>query len=387
LRRTRERLERLKSLSEPAESRWTRHVDAVTVPRRRPLIRFSYFPRGNWNDYARLIYSRLPEFGFEPRPVASISQLADEPAGSVFNLHWTRSAQAGTATRAFAEQKTQALLAPIEDYITRGGRLVWTIHEPLDHDCRFPDLEVGLRSRLAAIAHGIHLLHPSMAVIAEPYYRIDPARTFVVEHPLYDGAYQDLVGRESARAILDVAPDQVLLLAFGAIRPYKGFERLVAAMPEIRRRTGRDVRLIVAGRVLRHVDPSRLQELVRSTDGVRLIDDGPAAESVAILFRAADLAVLPYHQLHNSGVLMLSLTFGIPAVVPRTSLTEDLGLPTMLHLFDSASDDDLIAVVVAAIASGSGPTPLDPAFRERYSPQRLSAEFAARIREIAARPG
>lgn len=384
MRRARKKIKALERRAEPGETRWYRQVGHLVGSRRREMRQFGYFPRGNWNDYARLVYARFPEFDLLPRPLDLISQVDDLPDDAVFHLHWTRAAQVGTTTRPAAEERTRTFLAPIERFVARGGTLIWTIHEPIDHDVVYPDIDAALRRRLAELAHGIHLLHPSTAGTARSHYPVDAAKTFVVEHPLYTGAHQDVVRRPAARALLDLDEEQVLLLAFGAIRPYKGFERLVAALPRIREASGRDVRLVVAGRALRNLDTTPLQDLVTATPGATMTEEGPPEEAVSILFRATDLAVLPYHHFHNSGVLFLSLTFGVPVVAPRTPVTEELAGSGMVLPFDGASDDDLVATVVRAIAVArpAGEPPAD--LRDRFDPNRLSGEFAAAVGRILA---
>jgi beta-1,4-mannosyltransferase len=51
------------------------------------------------------------------------------------------------------------------------------------------------------------------------------------------------------------------------------------------------------------------------------------AEEIATVLRAADVAVLPYRDALNSGVLMLALTFGLPVVAPA--------IPGVLELVDA----------------------------------------------------
>jgi len=103
-------------------------------------------------------------------------------------------------------------------------------------------------------------------------------------------------------------------LGFGAIRPYKGFDRLVRLVPELRERTGLRVRVMLAGPTFKSIDIGPLQDLVGSMDGVSMTDRAVPDEYVQVLFRAADVVVLPYRQVLNSGVLMLALTFGCPSV-------------------------------------------------------------------------
>jgi glycosyltransferase involved in cell wall biosynthesis len=109
-------------------------------------------------------------------------------------------------------------------------------------------------------------------------------------------------------------PEGRTLLFFGLIRPYKGLDVLVRALPEVP-----DARLVVAG------DPfGSLDALRRLADGLGV--DGriewrtefvPEAE-VPALFRSATAVVLPYHrgaEIDSSGVMALALGYGRPLVV------------------------------------------------------------------------
>lgn len=381
----RRRIAMLKRRTGSDERRWSRQLDSLVPRRVSRLTDLAFFPAGNWNAYMRLLYSRCPEFGFRPRPLQRIREVDDLPPTAVLHLHWTRAAQVGTSTAAEAEKRSAAFLDPIERFVARGGVLVWTIHEALAHDCPFPDVEIQMRRRLAELAHGIHVLHPSAVETVRPLYPLDPAKVFVVEHPLYSGAYEDHVTRGAARATLDLPEEAVLLLAFGAIRPYKGFDRLVGLLPAIRSQTGRDVRVMIAGRTLEADDSSALRELVGRTAGATMTEDGPPDRVVQILFRAADILVLPYRELHNSGVLLLGLTFGVPTVVPRTPLSLDMSASGLVTFFETGSDDDLARAVVDAIRAQPASQTLPSAFAEQYHPARVSRVFCEQLGEVVAR--
>lgn len=342
-----------------------------------------YFPSGVQNPYLRLLYSRCPEFGLDPRPLVTIDDLDRIDGSAVFHLHWTRLAQLGSETVAEARASTEAFLRPIVDFIGRGGTFVWSVHEALPHDCPFPEVEADMRKRLVEMAHAIHVLHPSTLEEAGHLYEIDPDKVFVVEHPLYEGAYEDYTNRETARRWLGLDEDAVMLLAFGSIRPYKGFDRAVRLLPELRRRTGRDARVLVCGPSPATEDAEELHRLVQQTDGADIADLGVPASAVHILFKAADLAVLPYRAVLNSGVLMLSLTFGVPTIAPRNAVTEDAEGSGLLHLFDAESDDDLLEVMVEAVEKGVRPPVAMPDdYRLRHSPESTAAAFAQHLRTL-----
>jgi glycosyltransferase involved in cell wall biosynthesis len=383
LRKARRRIAVLKKRTRSDGDRWARQLRHLVPRRTRPLDDLAYYPAGNWNAYMRLLYARAPEFGFAPRPLDRIERVDDLPPTSVLHLHWTRSAQVGAGTVAEARAKTSAFIDPIERFVARGGVFVWTIHEELPHDCRFPEVEVALRRRLAGLAHGIHVLHQSTGEAVAGLYPLDPAKVFVVEHPLYTGAYEDVTGRDAARALLDIPDHAILLLGFGAIRPYKGFDRVVGLLPRLREQTGQDVRVMVAGRTLATDDNSELRQLVSSTAGASMTEDGPPESAVSVLFRAADLVVLPYREFLNSGVLLLGLSFGVPVVVPRTAVSADLEHSGLVRLFDAPDDDDLARVLLEAVGDRrSVPGRLLAEVSERHDPNRIAGRFAERVREI-----
>jgi glycosyltransferase involved in cell wall biosynthesis len=71
---------------------------------------------------------------------------------------------------------------------------------------------------------------------------------FYSPHPSYLGDVPNTVTREEARFELGVRPDATVFLSFGAIKPYKGVEELVAAAQQLDRdRPDLDWVLIVAG--------------------------------------------------------------------------------------------------------------------------------------------
>lgn len=111
------------------------------------------------------------------------------------------------------------------------------------------------------------------------------------------------------------------LLHFGLLRSYKGVEELLAAFTAL---SDPDLTLHVVGRA---VDP-RLADAVRDAcrHDPRLMatlehapDDVLARE-----VQQAELVVLPYRALHNSGALLLALSLDRPVLVPRTSTTAAL---------------------------------------------------------------
>jgi glycosyltransferase involved in cell wall biosynthesis len=122
-----------------------------------------------------------------------------------------------------------------------------------------------------------------------------------------------------AKRDFGIAPEDKTLLAFGNIGPYKGLEYLAEAFEGLVAKDAR-YRLLVGGtpkpgassywqqiarRLEPHVRSGRVQLHIRHI---------PDAETERF-FKAADLLVLPYRDIFQSGVLFFGYSFGLPVVV------------------------------------------------------------------------
>lgn len=103
------------------------------------------------------------------------------------------------------------------------------------------------------------------------------------------------------------------LLAFGAVRPYKGFDIAVRALAELDQDL--KVRLTIAG--VFWDGGATLRRLVAELgleDRVELRDGFVSNDEAALLFSAADATVLPYRSATQSGVVQLAFAYGTPVI-------------------------------------------------------------------------
>lgn len=121
--------------------------------------------------------------------------------------------------------------------------------------------------------------------------------------------------RLAARRALGLPPDAKVLLAFGAIRPYKGVQGLIATVPAIRRRHPKAM-LVVAGPLLFGTEEEYRAAIVRTgmPDAVAFWPRYIPHQDVATLFHAADVAVFNYHEITDSGALRVACSLGVPVV-------------------------------------------------------------------------
>jgi len=110
---------------------------------------------------------------------------------------------------------------------------------------------------------------------------------------------------------------QKTLLFFGNIAPYKGLEYLVAAFNDLAKKD-LDYRLIIAGRPKGCEEYWAMiqKEIARNDLGAQIICqiDYIPDELVEEYFKAADVLILPYTHIFQSGVLFLAYSFGLPVI-------------------------------------------------------------------------
>jgi D-inositol-3-phosphate glycosyltransferase len=122
----------------------------------------------------------------------------------------------------------------------------------------------------------------------------------------------------NAKQLLGLTNDEKAILFFGRIRPYKGLEYLLAAYQQLVSRSP-EYRLIIAGEPKkgseRYLD--EIQQTIRRIDRdgrivckIKFIPD----EEMELYLKAADVLVLPYKEIFQSGVLFLAYSFGLPVV-------------------------------------------------------------------------
>ena len=160
------------------------------------------------------------------------------------------------------------------------------------------------------------------------YFAVDEGKISVIPFGINDSVPKTDLSSVDARRSLGLSSGQKVILFFGSIAPYKGLEFLVEAMALLVSKEA-SYRLVIAGRPKNCQSyweeiRKRIFRLGLSDNVVERIEYVPD-EDTEIYFKAADVLVLPYTHVFQSGVLFLGYNFGLPVIASDVaSLKEDV---------------------------------------------------------------
>ena len=192
--------------------------------------------------------------------------------------------------------EVDALLLP------RGVPLVLTAHDVVPREPRRGQLAAWRRLLARMDAVVVHSEHGRDRLVGE--LGVPAGRVRVIPH----GAFDHLAHVPSARPLPPelAAVEVPVVLCFGLIRPYKGVDVLLEAWREVQ-----GAELWIVGLPKLDLAPLR----ARAPSSVRFVDRFVGDDEVAGFFDRADLVVLPYREIDQSGVLFTALAFGRPLLL------------------------------------------------------------------------
>jgi D-inositol-3-phosphate glycosyltransferase len=148
-------------------------------------------------------------------------------------------------------------------------------------------------------------------------FRIPKSKVSVIPFGINNTVPNTALSTEEAKQQTGVNSGDKALLFFGNIAPYKGLEYLISAFSALLSKD-RSYRLIIVGRpkgsetywkqIQQAIAHSRIRD--RIIQRIEYIPD----ELTELYFKAADVLILPYTHVFQSGVLFLAYSFGLPAI-------------------------------------------------------------------------
>jgi glycosyltransferase involved in cell wall biosynthesis len=256
---------------------------------------FGYGPVPAQDGYERVerFYRRLPG-------VRSRARFARKLAQHVPDMLAYRRAAAAADVVHFQWLTVQ----PVDVHLLPRARpVVLTAHDVLPREPRRGQLTAQRRLYERVDAIVVHSAHGRARLV--DVLGIAPEKVTVIPHGAFTHLL-DVPGERPLPAAL-AAVETPVVLFFGLLRPYKGLDVLLDAW----RAAELDAELWIVGMPRMDVSPLR----AKTPPSVRWVSRFVADDEVAAYFRRADLVVLPYREIDQSGVLFTALAFGAPLVL------------------------------------------------------------------------
>jgi glycosyltransferase involved in cell wall biosynthesis len=349
---------------------------------------FGYGPVARMNPYQTLSYASFGDHGLAVTPVTdpwtfgTLAKLHGQSQGVIYHLHWLAFITQGATSAKDAATRIDRFLAEVHRFREAGGRLVWTVHNVVNHDAAFLEEELRLQQAIADAADLIHVMSEDTPALVREVLSLPADKIVCVPHPSYLGSYEDYLPRDQARIMLGIEPDEMVYAVVGAIKAYKGIERLVQAFNVLLERSGTPRRLIIAGGADTDRQTRKLVSQLRMHPYVLVQDRRVPGEHVQRLLRAADVMVLPHERALNSGGALLGPTFDLPLVTGRVGVLPGLLSEEFTEFFDGDSARDVAdALERADRLTAPEARASARAFAERHHARVVSPQLAVAIRE------
>jgi beta-1,4-mannosyltransferase len=270
------------------------------------------------NPYCDLLYGNMEQLGASTQGFTPLRALFGKY--EILHLHWPEYYLAQSPGKAVVG--AAGLLLTIMWMRLRGTRVIWTAHNLHSHKLLYPKTERWFWKRLTPMLDGfIALTEFSVAQVRTEFPMLRSTPAFVIPHGDYRGSYPKTVSGAEARRKLGIPADQSVALFFGGIFAYKNVPHLIdtflrADLP--------DAVLLIAGAPLSVQEGHELTELAKHDSRIQLHLRRIPDNEVQDFFAAADLAVLPFREILNSGSAVLALSFDRPVLVPALGAMPEL---------------------------------------------------------------
>lgn len=241
----------------------------------------------------------------------------------VLHVHWPEKALNAKSLLGRVSGAAAAV-AMLEAAHLHGARIVWTAHNARPHESRHPRLEEWFWS--AFVRRVDTVIHPSMAgrdAVEARYPELARRPHAVVPMGHYRGAYPDSISREDARAAFGIPGGTRVVVFLGLVRPYKNVTDLVRAVRALPPEAGQ-VFLLVGGAPHTAELADEIRQAAGGDSRVYLRLEHVPDDDVQRFLRAADLVVLPFRDITNSGSALLALSFDRPVLVPARGAMGEL---------------------------------------------------------------
>lgn len=299
-----------------------------------------FFDGGTENPYITLLVRGLRQIGYEVSYVSACSpRWLWENRKNVDVLHFQWAQYFYDSDNALSST-IWAIFFFVKLLIARilGYEIVWTVHNIMPHEESLGYGDIIARCSLVFLANNIIVHCCEAARLLKGAFGTIGARCHlhVIPHGHYIGWYPDAPSKSEVRAHFRIPDSEYVYLYFGAIRPYKGLEKLIHTFQKLT-----SSRLIIAGKPHDSQTEALIRQWSEKDPRIFLHLSFVPDERVTSFFECADAVVLPFSDVLTSGSAVLALSLGRPVIAPALGCLPELVSDRLGLLFDADSPDGL----------------------------------------------
>ncbi len=194
-------------------------------------------------------------------------------------------------------------------------KIVWTLHNLIPHDKRQTPLKIFVQRRFARLVTFIRVLSPESVEAASKGLRIYVQKIKSIPTGSYTGYYPNETNKTESRMKLGLPLQHKILLTLGSLKSYKGIPELMNAFKSV---DAPETILLIAGK---SYDSNYLDKIESElTENIRLIEKFIDPDQLQYYYNAADLVILPFIEIENSGSVVMAMGFKKPIVAPLSNV-------------------------------------------------------------------
>jgi glycosyltransferase involved in cell wall biosynthesis len=189
-------------------------------------------------------------------------------------------------------------------------KLVWTLHNIQPHDSNHHKIHSFCRRFFAKQCTWIRIF--SEDSLERAHKALNIKNKFIIcPEGSYVEYYKNTISFKEARQELNINEESFVYLYLGFIKPYKGIENLIE---NFKRLEINNKKLIIAGNVL---NKKYFDEIYTKDNDILFVNRFIENDDLQNFYKSADVVVLPFNKVENSGSVILAMGFKKVIVAPK----------------------------------------------------------------------
>ena len=189
-------------------------------------------------------------------------------------------------------------------------KLVWTLHNIQPHDLKHQKIHTFCRHFFAKQSSWIRIFSEDSVERVKQALKVKD-KFVVCPEGSYVDYYKNTISIIDAKQKFNIKENDFVYLYLGFIKPYKGIENLIENFNKLQIKKKK---LIIAGNVL---NKNYFNEIYTDDKNIQFVNRFIENDELQYFYKAADVVVLPFNKVENSGSVILAMGFKKVIVAPK----------------------------------------------------------------------